>query len=84
MKKIGEAIVKKKWFIIILTMILLIPALIGYVKTDINYDILVYLPSDIETIKGENILTDDFQMGSFAMVVAEGLPSKEVIKLEEK
>ena len=84
MKKIGEAIVKKKWFIIILTMILLIPALIGYVKTDINYDILVYLPSDIETIKGENILTDDFQMGSFAMVVAEGLPSQEVIKLEEK
>ncbi len=84
MKKIGEAIVKKKWFIIILTMILLIPALIGYVKTDINYDILVYLPSDIETIKGENILTDDFQMGSFAMVVAEGLPSKEVIKVEEK
>ncbi len=84
MKKIGEAIVKKKWFIIILTMILLIPALIGYVKTDINYDILVYLPSDIETIKGENILTDDFNMGSFAMVVAEDLPSKEVIKLEEK
>lgn len=84
MKKIGEAIVKKKWFIVILTMILLIPALIGYVKTDINYDILVYLPSDIETIKGENILTDDFQMGSFAMVVAEDLPSKEVIKLEEK
>ena len=84
MKKIGEAIVKKKWFIVILTMILLVPALIGYVKTDINYDILVYLPSDIETIKGENILTDDFNMGSFAMVVAEDLPSKEVIKLEEK
>ena len=84
MKKIGEAIVKKKWFIVILTMILLVPALIGYVKTDINYDILVYLPSDIETIKGENILTDDFNMGSFAMVVAEDLPSKEVLKLEEK
>ena len=84
MKKIGEAIVKKKWFIVILTMILLVPALIGYVKTYINYDILVYLPSDIETIKGENILTDDFNMGSFAMVVAEDLPSKEVIKLEEK
>lgn len=84
MKKIGEAIVKKKWFIVILTMILLVPALIGYVKTDINYDILVYLPSDIETIKGENILIDDFNMGSFAMVVAEDLPSKEVIKLEEK
>lgn len=84
MHKIGDFVVKHKILIIILTLILLIPALIGYVKTDINYDILVYLPSDIETIKGENILTDDFEMGSFAMVVAEDMPSKDVIKLEEE
>ena len=66
------------------SMALMIPSIIGYVFTDINYDILVYLPSDIETLKGEHILTDDFNMGAFSMVVAENMASKDVIKLENK
>ena len=49
----------------------MIPAVIGYVKTKINYDILVYLPEDIETIKGQNILTNDFKTGAFSFVFVE-------------
>ena len=51
MKKIGKLIVKQKWLILIITCILMIPNILGYVLTDINYDILVSLPSDIETLK---------------------------------
>ncbi len=84
MKKMSRSICKHKWLIVVLTIILMIPALLGYFLTDINYDILVYLPSDIETLKGEKILTDDFNMGSFSIVVAEDMSSKEILKLEDK
>ena len=84
MKRFGDFICNHKWLIIIVAFVLMIPSIIGYVFTDINYDILVYLPSDIETLKGEHILTDDFNMGAFSMVVAENMASKDVIKLENK
>ena len=84
MKKFSKLIVKKKWLILIITLLLMIPNIIGYVKTKINYDILVYLPSDIETLKGEHILTDNFHMGAFSIVVTDNMPSKDVIKLEEE
>lgn len=83
MKKIGDFVCEHKWFIVITTIILMIPALLGYILTDINYDILVYLPSDIETLKGEHILTDDFHMGAFSIVVVEDMSPQEILKLEE-
>ncbi len=83
MQKIGNFVCKHKTLIIIITLLLLIPSLIGYVKTKINYDILVYLPSDIETLKGEEILTNDFNMGAFAMLTLKNMSDKEVLSLKE-
>ena len=84
MKRFANFVVKRKWLIVIITLILMIPALLGYMLTDINYDILVYLPSDIETIKGEKILTDDFNMGAFSIVITENMQSKDILKLEDE
>ncbi len=84
MKKFSEFICKYKIMIIIISLALLIPAAIGMHNTKINYDILVYLPSNIETVKGENILTDDFNMGSFATVVTNKMSAREMLKLENK
>ena len=84
MKKLGDFVCKHRKLIIIATILLLIPALIGYVKTKINYDILVYLPEDIETIQGEKVLTNDFNMGAYAVIVAENMKDKDIIKLEDR
>lgn len=83
MKKIGDFVCKHKVLIIIITLLLLIPSIIGYAKTKINYDILVYLPSDIETLKGQEILSDDFNMGAFAMLVIDKMNDKEILELED-
>lgn len=88
MKKLGEAIgkfvVKHRILIVIASILLCIPSLFGYINTDINYDILVYLPEDIDTMKGQDILAKDFDMGSFAMCVVENMSSKDILDLEEK
>ena len=84
MDKIGEFIVKHKKIILIIALLLIIPSIIGMKATKINYDILVYLPDDIETIKGENILKDDFNMGAFSVVVLENMETKDIIKLEDE
>lgn len=84
MKKIGDFICKKKNIILIITLILLIPAFIGMKLTKINYDILVYLPEDIETIKGQNILSEDFNMGAFSITVLDNMSSKDILKLESQ
>ena len=84
MKRFGDFIVKKKKIILLITLVLLIPSLIGYLKTKINYDILTYLPSDIETLKGEHILTDDFNSGAFSVIITEKMNTKEILDLEEK
>ena len=88
MKKLGEAIgkfvVKHRILIVIASILLCIPSLFGYINTDINYDILVYLPEDIDTMKGQDILAKDFDMGSFAMCIVENMSSKDVLDLEEK
>ena len=84
MKKLGEFVCKNKIMIIIVSCLLLIPALIGMVKTKINYDILVYLPKDIETMKGQDILADDFNMGAFSTVVVENMSSYDILMLENK
>ena len=84
MKKISKFITNNSKLIVIISILLLIPALIGYVHTKINYDILVYLPKDIETIKGQNILTDDFKTGAFSFVFVDNNKAVDVLKLEEK
>jgi len=84
MKKIGKSICKNKTKILIITFILFIPALIGMNLTKINYDILVYLPEDIETIEGQNILTNEFGLGAFSVTIVENLSSKDIIELEKE
>jgi predicted RND superfamily exporter protein/ABC-type transporter Mla subunit MlaD len=84
MKNISKNIVKYKWWILVISILLIIPAIIGMEKTKINYDILVYLPSDIETMKGEDILTNDFDMGAFSLSVVENMSQKDVLELEDK
>lgn len=83
MKKFGDLVVKNKYLILIISLLLLIPSVIGYVKTRINYDILTCLPSDIETLKGEKILTDEFNSGAFSIIITEDLNNNQVIEIEE-
>jgi hypothetical protein len=84
MKKFGEFICKYRKIILIIAIILLIPSAIGMNLTRINYDILVYLPDDIETIQGENILSSEFNMGSFSVIVLDNMPTSEILKLEDE
>lgn len=84
MNKFGEFICKHRKIILILSLILLIPAIIGIKATRINYDILVYLPDNIETIQGENILSDEFNMGAFSTIILDNMPTKEILKLEDE
>lgn len=84
MKKIREFIIKHSKLIVLIGFLLLIPSFIGYKATKINYDILVYLPKDIETIKGQNILTDDFGIGAFSFIMTEGMDEQDIIELEDK
>lgn len=84
MYKVAKAICKHRKLILIIALLLLIPSIIGMKATRINYDILVYLPEDIETIKGENILSEDFDMGGFSVVLLEDMSTKDIVKLEEK
>lgn len=84
MKKVSKYITNHSLKIFIIFMLLLIPALIGYKNTKINYDILVYLPEDVETIKGQNILTNDFGIGAFSFVTIDNMSSRDVLMLEDK
>jgi predicted RND superfamily exporter protein len=84
MNKLGEKIVKLRIPILIIATILLIPALIGYKATKVNYDMLVYLPQDIDTMKGQDILKDEFGTGAFAPLEVEGMTDRQVADLEEK
>lgn len=84
MINIGKWITKHKNIILVIAFILLIPAGIGYVSTRVNYDVLSYLPERLETIKGQDILVDEFGMGAFSMVVVEDMPMKDAVKLEKQ
>lgn len=81
MKKFGKFIVKYRVLIIIISIALLVPSVFGYLNTRVNYDILSYLPEDIETMQGQEILLDEFGAGGFSMVVVEGMTNKEVSNL---
>lgn len=84
MVKVGKKIVKFRVPILILSIILLIPAVWGCVNTRINYDVLTYLPEDIETMQGQEIMTNDFGIGAFSMLMVDGMEDKEIVKLKEK
>ena len=83
MKKISKYITEHYILVLIISLILIIPALIGYINTRINYDILIYLPDNIETIKGEKILTKDFGLGSYAFVMIDMKNNNKVLSLEK-
>ena len=84
MIKFGKKVVKFRIPILIISFLLLIPATFGYVNTRINYDILSYLPGDIETMKGQDILLDEFGTGAFSLCVVQGMDEKDVVSLEEQ
>ena len=84
MVKVGKKIVKFRVPILILSITLLIPAVWGYVNTRINYDVLTYLPEDIETMQGQEIMTNDFGIGAFSMLMVDGMEDKDIVKLKEK
>ena len=84
MEKFGKVIVKLRIPILILSFLLLIPSAIGYFNTRVNYDILYYLPSEIETMQGQDILMDDFNKGAYAMVVVQNMDTKSTDKLIKK
>ena len=84
MIKFGKKVVKFRIPILIISFLLLIPATFGYANTRINYDILSYLPSDIETMKGQDILLDEFGTGAFSLCVVQGMDEKDVVSLEEQ
>ena len=84
MKKFGDFICKNKIAILIISFLLLIPAFIGYANTKINYDILIYLPEDIETMKGQKILKDEFNMGAFTIISVDNSREKEILDCEKE
>lgn len=84
MKKIREFIVNHSLLIVIVTLIGMVPMLIGYINTRINYDILVYLPKDIDTMKGQDILSEDFGLGGYAFVMVDNMSNYDTLELEKK
>ena len=84
MVKLGRKIVKLRFVIFIASIVLLIPAAIGYINTKVNYDILYYLPDHIETMIGQDILVDEFGTGAYSMFICEGMPNRDVAALKEK
>ena len=84
MLKFGEKICKHKKLIFIIALLLLIPSVIGMMATRVNYDILAYLPDEVETVQGENILQNEFNMGSYSIIVTENMSTKDIQKLESK
>lgn len=84
MVKTGKWIAKHRILIVLIGILLLIQSVIGTIKTRINYDILSYLPESLETVKGQDVMVDEFGTGAFSMVVVEDMPLKDVQKLKNK
>ncbi len=80
----GKGIVKLRIPIFILSLVLLIPSALGYFHTRVNYDILTYLPGEIDTMKGQDILLDEFGTGAFSMCVVEGMEDKDVSAMRKE
>lgn len=84
MEKLGRKIVKFRIPVFVISILLLIPAMIGYVNTKVNYDILYYLPDEIETMKGQDILVDQFGTGAYSMFICKGMENKDVAGLKSQ
>lgn len=84
MIKFGKKVVKLRVPILIISFLLLIPSVLGIVNTRINYDILSYLPGDIETMEGQDIMMEEFHTGAFSICVVEGMENKDISKLREE
>lgn len=76
MVKVGKWIAKHRILMLIIGVLLIIPSVIGIAKTKVNYDLLSYLPDHLETVKGQDILVDEFGMGAFSMVAVENILEK--------
>ena len=83
MESFGKKVVQLRIPVLIVSLALLVPSFFGYVGTRVNYDILSYLPKDIETMVGQDILVDEFGTGAFSMLVVEGMDPKDVTKLKQ-
>ena len=79
-----KKVVKYRVLILIGSVLLLIPATLGYLHTRVNYDVLTYLPDDIETMQGQDILVNDFNTGAFSMFIVDGMEDKDVSALKAK
>ncbi len=84
MIKLGRAIVKSRFVILALSLLLLIPSALGYLHTKVNYDILTYLPQDLETMQGQDILEEQFGTGAFAMYIVEGMDTADLVSLKSR
>lgn len=84
MVNFGKKVVKYRVAILIVSVLLLIPSVWGYLHTRVNYDVLTYLPEEIETMEGQDIMVEDFGMGAFSMFVVDGMESKDVVKLKKE
>ena len=82
--KLGQAVVKHRVLILIITLVLLVPSVLGMMATRINYDMLNYLPDDMDTTTGQDILMDEFGKGAFSFLIVEDMPAKDIVKLEEQ
>lgn len=82
--RFAQAVVKHRVLIIIAAVILMIPAVLGMAATRVNYDMLDYLPADMDTVKGQELLLEDFGKGAFSLIIVENMPDKEVARLVEK
>ena len=84
MRKISNYICNHTKQILVITIIVAILSVIGMIKTNVNYDILLYLPKDNKTVIGQNLLTDEYGLGAYSVAVVENLDSKSILKLENK
>ena len=82
--RFSKAVVKCRIPILIITLLLMIPSVLGIVGTRINYDMLDYLPEDMDTVVGQNELLEDFGKGAFSLIIVEDMPDRDVAKLCEK
>lgn len=84
MKKLSDKVISKPKFIILVALLLLIPSILGYLFTSVNYDILSYLPGRLDSVKGQQVLSETYQVDSMTMVIVEDMSSSDVIKLKNK
>lgn len=83
MIRFGRAVVKHRTLVLILAVLLLIPSVLGMANTRINYDMLDYLPEDMDTVIGQNVLLEDFGKGAFSFVIVQGMSNNDVAQLKE-